>query len=301
MAFTGQYLSVGGTGSFYDLTDSAYTLFSTMTTKWTLSDSTGSSGARTCLEISGPPLVAGMGDTRILLAGTPAGASPVMESPDTFLTGGLHCLLSPEGGKEVLGAWDSGSNPYGTLRKIGFTRCSAAATDFNEILVCESDYSLFLGIRTAANSYYGCYAGAIFKSPATNDNETTAGRNFGIITSSSTAISTTFGANSGAFTDHVASIGTSHAYMLAPDVATVWAIIRRSLMRVEASTDNTQHNNRQYEPLTFQRSASPYWPVGELENVKLGKMQWRTEAKDQWLAFGASVTTNVDALMFKMT
>lgn len=179
-------------------------------------------------------------DSRVLIAAK-GSATPKMLSPDTFLASGLHLGVGPDGG--TLTTWDGAgvNDPLGAGKRFsGYVRFSAACTGGTGfVVVFESAEGLAIGVKIGAN-WYAVLAGALFDPESTNSARCEVdGRVYAILTSGSTAISTTFESNSNTFSvANTVSPGGVHSVYLLPRTST-WRAIQRIGYRIVAAGSGT--------------------------------------------------------------
>lgn len=302
LATVGSVQAVGGTGSFLDAFDAFFTLASAATNVRVIS-SVGGAGAREAIVLA-PPAGSPVENMRVLVCGKSAG-SPLMQTPDTFLANAFHVGLA-KGLSDTpvyTNAWDTAANPFDTAQYMQLSRCSAAATDFAEVILLEDEETITVLFRTVAGSFYGFVIGPRFAPGSANACETNE-RLYGLLTSGSNTIATTLLSSTsaaGPFTQHSTSSGDAHAYIFEPATATVTSVQRTTFHRSDMLPTDSM-GNEEYEPL-FYRRVTAKTRVGRLREVFVTKGQWQTKVQsggiDVGYVFGPSTTTDVEALLFK--
>lgn len=290
--------AVGGTGTFLDLMDAIHAIF-TAATKWDVASTVGGAGARQVIEVS--PSGGTITAQRAVFAGAASGSS-LMQSPDSFLSNALLVGYGPDGGTFVGSSWATATpNLYGANRQIPFSRATAAATDFNQVVLFESADDFVLMVKTATPAWYACRVGAWMRTPIQAESESSTYCLQGLWTNGSTAVSGTWAASNEFWTSHRAVNGSAHAYVMEPGTSNVLEVTRCAIFD-GVVRDSTGAGNRLYMPLGNYRYGTRV--MGEARESYFASAQWRTIAQDasgnQFLLFGASSSSNVDAVAFKV-
>lgn len=202
---------------------------------------------------------------RILIGGAP-GAGAVL-SPDASANA-VWVGIAPDGG--TLGTWNS-ATPYGANRFSKYWRCCATAVA-ESLYFLESDEAFGLFFRDdSTDNYYGFITGAIFN-PGSGDSEA-SGRVYGLITSSSTAISASFWSSTTAFLNFSASNGLSHVGVFRPSQpATFENVFRSSIPVMDATASCTFNSGLETAfPVFYHSYQSPRYFVGALRQMLISK------------------------------
>jgi len=183
-------------------------------------------GAPTERCVLSPPSGSGC-NSKVIVAGFNGARTPLMKAPDTYLANALHVLHSSNGG--TLTTWDGtgGSDPLGAgINFIPYNRASAACSSTGLVCVYECAEQICVMVRVGATNWYGFCS--ITLDPYSSDllDAESDGRVYGLVTSSSTAISTTFEATNNLWWGHSGSAGSSHAWYLQPGTSTSVALTK---------------------------------------------------------------------------
>lgn len=198
--------------------------------------------------------------------------SAQVQSPHNLNSNVVYIGIAPDGG--TLGDPLGSSNPYGSARWSGYWKFSPAVTtnDIGTVFVtaCKEVVGIWMK-RASADTWYGALAGCIVDAPEDSDGEGTPGRVYGMMTTGSDGISTTFWQNASEF---VGSNGTGNqdpvAGVFNPSNTTSWVRIRSIDMGVgeQQPRHTTQGGTRLTLPVLMYLRGTPYNTVGVLRQMR---------------------------------
>jgi len=305
LSFDGNVQAVAGPGTFLDLMDAIFTLVDGVGTGVRVTNSVGGAGAREMIEVA-MPVASAIPDMRIMFAGKAGVHTPVMKAPDNWLASSLLVSIAPGlgGAEAITGLWDTNQNgPYGAgVKWSGYVLASAAVANFAEVIIHDSDETFFLGIRTAINTYYGCYVGPMID-PVFAANGESDGRLYGIKNSGSNVIGTGWAQNNDQWMDHAAINGNAHCHVFLPGTSTFEPVEKTTEFSAAFFDDCESSPDQIYEPLFYARR-STHKKMGFLRDTFVGQGQWRQKkqvaAVDTFYVFGPDNAADQDALIFRI-
>ncbi len=210
---------------------------------------------------------------RIMFGGTSytPTPSPTMRTPDSYAANTLMVNVVKNAG--AFASWNAAA-PFTSGENFGFWKLWPTTAGAGNVYLWESKDSVAVLINTSSGTTYGCIAGAIIDSESSDttvDSESD-GALYGIVTSGSTVISTSFwtgqGQFSAVFLGHSGSDSQSHAGVFSPASSTVINISpTQQFITSPSSTGLKTRSGRFARTAIIMRSASPDNYIGRLREI----------------------------------
>jgi hypothetical protein len=225
-------------------------------------------GAPTDRCVLSPPSGSGC-NSKVIVAGFNGARTPLMKSPDTYLSNALHVLCSSNGG--TLTTWDGtgGSDPLGAgINFVPYNRASAACSSTGLVCVYECAEQICVMARVGASSWYGFCT--ITLDPYSSDSldAESDGRVYGIVTSGSTAILTSFEASGTSWWGHNTGNGSAHAWYLQPGTSTSLQLVREFTRSSSAAGMGVLNSGKWARIPSWYRDNTTNNLVGELRGIR---------------------------------
>ncbi len=225
-------------------------------------------GGTTEVLVLSPPAGSGC-SARIVLAGFNGARTPLMFGSETYLSNAVHGCVSSNGG--ALTSWDgtTGSDPLGAgINHTRYVRMSAACTSTGLVCVYETTETVWVMIKIGT-SWYGGDLAAIFDPGSDHALDAESdGRGYGIMTSSSSAISAAFESVSNGWTASSSGSGQPKVVMLTPGTGTA-VLCTKETQRVSGGAESGKTASGKWVrwPMSF-RVVTPGNSVGELRGAR---------------------------------
>jgi len=242
---------------------------------------TGSASAWTIAqEVSGSTIEAvwciaptGSFNQRVILAGSSrTGLTPQLASPDTvYAPATLYVSVAKNASTYT--SWNN-ATPFSSGSFFGFWKTWVTSSGTPQIVRClESQEAIAVFIQnTAANTIFGCIAGAILDPESTDtgiDSETD-NRLYGIVTSG-VSVAMTMGNNLNASTpmlNHQATTGTNHTGIFTPSSGSIKTISRNAIMNTLDIEELTTRSGRLIKmPIIEKYFTSPINFAGRVREI----------------------------------
>lgn len=258
-------------------------------------------GAPTDRCVLTPPSGSGC-NSKIIVAGFNGARTPLMKAPDTYLSNALHVLAASNGG--TLTTWDGtgGSDPLGAgINFVAYNRASAACASTGLVCVYECAEQICVMVRVGASLWYGFCSLTIDPYSAESLDAESDGRLYGIVTSGSTSIGTTFESATTGWWNHGTSAGQAHAYHLQPGTGTA-LILQREFNRPSSSAGMGVLRSGKWGRLpSWYRDSAGNDLLGELRGIKrTGRSRQRldiyTAGARSMYAIGGSDSADCDVM-----